>query len=780
MEKYWSHCYAGWRGQSDFLWVGGLAVVQLHMVDRWLVLQGEAYEWTQYVLLGTLFPATLLVLALASSLGPRISAVAGLLQSLLAVAGVALVARALAPGLAAAVLVIAAVQCLTAGTLAAIRVRRVASSGLLIIRWSARRSLALARARIPAILGLPLVAAGSWALAVRFVWWTPFADWISRSVFTFVVFSASLVLVTLNVCGPGDGAGQRGRRTAAFALDLLALLVIAAASVQVDVFRDSIPLPPYPQDLVTDDRGWAVHINEGAHLHWGPLIGPAELVRQGGWLLWDVPSQYGFLNTLLVACLSSRSIWQSFYVVNAALMFLSAAILYALLRSTRTGPVGRVLALALTLSTVFLVPGRPDFGIGPLLTPAVGAYRFFWCYALLGVLVLAFRADCRGPMPRRMLVGGCLAWLLGVLWSAESAAYSVAIWVPAYALLAARRVQSLHKFESIRDWAHLAAWLCLPGLLLAATVGGISAYYALALGHLPDWRSYYEYCLGASIAALPIDRRGAVLTLLVAFWALSGVAAAHLRRRGGLAGLALISGAWATLWAPTSYFIGRSHETNATNLSPLLLAAIAAALHLLGRSGKAAAPLRAALVPVLTVLLTAGFGSPTLLSDDLATLRSGYVHNLDRRVMVMDESLAGLLRSAGVRRDDPIVLAASARLPARPHGPGGQSRQATYRTWLPTDPFVLLAPLPVERQKVYIARFAARARMGGWLIREKSRDQSYFAEVLGGLERTHVQAESFENARWQLTRYVRRDPAIPESDPARLGEAGPNADRLRR
>jgi hypothetical protein len=332
-------------------------------------------------------------------------------------------------------------------------------------------------------------------------------------------------------------------------------------------------------------------------------------------------------------------------------------------------------------------------------------------------------------------------------------------------------VQAKGGLVSAGAWACLAAWLALPGLLLAATVGGISAYYALALGHPPDWRSYYEYCLGTSIAALPISRRGAVLTLLLAFWALSGAAAAHLGRRGGLAGLALITGAWATLWAPTSYFIGRSHEVNATNLSPLLLAAIAAALHLLGRPGLATASLRAGLVPVLTVLLTAGFGSRALLSDHLATLGAGYVRKLERRVIAMDGALAGLLRSAGVRPDDPIALADYDRLPARPYGPTGQRRQATYRAWLPTAPFTLLKLLPVERQKVYVARFASRARLGGWLIQDKLRDEPYFAEILGGLERTHARAESFADARWQLTRYVPRDPAAPEAAPARLGKA---------
>jgi hypothetical protein len=135
-ERGRSRCYAEWRGHTCFIWVGGLAFVQLHLVDRWLGFDGETYEWAQYLLLGTLFPAMLLAVALASSFGPRISAGARLLQVLLALASVALAARALAPDVAPAVLAIALVQCLAAGALAATRVRRVTGSGLLVIRWS--------------------------------------------------------------------------------------------------------------------------------------------------------------------------------------------------------------------------------------------------------------------------------------------------------------------------------------------------------------------------------------------------------------------------------------------------------------------------------------------------------------------------------------------------------------------------------------------------------------------------------------------------------------------
>ena len=85
-------------------------------------------------------------------------------------------------------------------------------------------------------------------------------------------------------------------------------------------------------------------------------------------MLW-VPSQYGFLNTLLLAWLPTRDVWQAFYIVNSVLMFLSAGLVYALLRSVRPGVVNRVFALALTLAAVFLVPRVLQRSLGFVPTP---------------------------------------------------------------------------------------------------------------------------------------------------------------------------------------------------------------------------------------------------------------------------------------------------------------------------------------------------------------------------------------------------------------------------
>ncbi|HKR02240.1 MAG TPA: hypothetical protein VJT09_16300, partial [Pyrinomonadaceae bacterium] len=76
---------------------------------------------------------------------------------------------------------------------------------------------------------------------------------------------------------------------------------------------------------------------------------------------------------------------------------------------------------------------------------------------------------------------------------------------------------------------------------------------------------------------------------------------------------------------------------------------------------------------------------------------------------------------------------------------------SSQRTWLPTTPFVLFAPLPEERRQIYMARFAERARLGGWLIQNR-REAPYTSSrwFYEQVTRTHTPTKTFENEDWQV------------------------------
>jgi hypothetical protein len=333
----------------------------------------------------------------------------------------------------------------------------------------------------------------------------------------------------------------------------------------------------------------------------------------------------------------------------------------------------------------------------------------------------------------------------------------------------------------------------------------ITAYYVLNLGHFPDWSAFFEYSVSISSGffAIPIDPSGPVWTLFLVFCAVSTTAVQFLR--GGLThrALSLIAGTWGAVWAMSSYFVPRSHPAGASLLSPILCIAIGLTLYLLARyqwTDRWAMLVRTSLVPVLAIILTVTFGNAAGLAqyitssphasyleryteqsynrllptgvagtageeratrEERATTESrhvGYEPEINSRLPVMDKSLLNLLDSAQVKIDDPIVYVGDPEfggiLPAWPVTADNRIHfLSPLRTWLPTMPFTLVAPLSDERKEVYMSRFTERARLSGWLIQSKKEvpytsSPPWFSTQL---QQTHTPTEEFENDSWRLT-----------------------------
>jgi hypothetical protein len=748
-------------------WIWGLIVLQIQLAQRWLGLDGEAQEWAQYILLGTLFPAILLVMSLAREWGRRPAYWVGLIQILMACLGIASAARFVVRHVSPAVLAFSLVHVLIVSSAVAILYRHNARAGLLAIRWKGPGIRFMLADSVGAAAVL-LAIIGSWLVALRFAWWSPFTDWISGSFFASVTFVLALLLVALSVQDLGAARGKRFRY--GLVADALALLIIAAASLRFDTFGGTAP--------IYGDRfsGTAFH-------HWAAIVGPAELVRQGGWLLWDVPSQYGFLSALAIALLPVKSVWQSFYIINSTLVFLAASFIYAMLRSLRPGALGFLFALGLTLAGMFVLPGCPGEWPGLYITPAVGPYRFFWCYALLGVLVWAHHTQ-PGKGQARTLVAGCVAWLMGVLWSAESAIYCSAIWLPSYVLLIARWFRSLGPGPrpAVRRIAFVV-WLALPAALLGGAVGVITTFYLAFLGHPPDWHAYYEYCLSSGFFAWPIDPNGTVLVLLLVFAAIACTGVAYIGRGDALGSWSLSLGTWGFLWSTCSYFVGRSREIITTDLSHILVASIATTLHLHARerrNDRSSVLIRAALVPVLTVLLTAAFGDRGADQKWLTTVKRGYIRAIEPRIPPLDPALAQLMVAAKIGRDDPVAFMNLNHPGARRDGWNGNKQLDSYRAWLPTTPCSLYLPLREDRKRVYLARFVARSRSDGWLVQRKDDVDPSFSWIPAEISKTHEPAATHEDARWRLTRFVLKNLSDQGPASARLEGQRPEGDSIRR
>ncbi len=496
--------------------------------------------------------------------------------------------------------------------------------------------------------------------------------------------------------------------------------------------------------------------------------GTVALLRRGAWLLWDAPSQYGFLNMALTALVPAPNAWQAAYRINSALLFASALAVYAALRLATRGKAGIVFSACLAEAAVLLVPGNIAALDGPNAFPSVGAFRFLWCYALLAWAAALFqrRRDARRLGPGE-IAPGVLCATLGCLWSAESAAYSCAAAWPLIALAA---------FELARERRFKAATalVAAPAAAPAAGAAAVEIYYRHRLGHGPDWLCFFEYARAyqGGFGALPIRPRGAVAALSwtgVLIVALAAVAVPKSR-----AAKWLIVPAFATFWATASYFVSRSHDNNVLNLAPLWLSALVLSFLAADEAAPAVRVLRAGALPLMVGLLLAAFSNVPNLRRYAASLTASRASaEIDRRLPPFDAEIEALLDRAGTRADDGVA-AFRPGLFLRPAGPAGTP--TAPRPWLPVSPAAQLGVLDLERQRLYVRRFLDRegsAAAEGWILEPKIFDRPGLKSrpvIVWNLDRIpnprasgldaellrdHRVDRTLESARWRLVHFRR-------------------------
>jgi hypothetical protein len=722
----------------EILWVVSLAlvcsVITVLVCARLLHFAGEKLEWATYLSLGTIFPALLLVFTLPS-IRRRFSIPLDVVKLVMTASWLVFAIVALPREGQAASFVFSAAHV------------------VLLIIFFKKLALPINRTRIVVALIVVLV---SWTLSVRFLWWSFFSSWIYQTgntagvVYRLLVCALALLVVFLNLVH--EGVSDAIARFRFWSVgNVVAILIFALASFSSDQKFDLA----------------------GSYSHWGVIVGPAGMVRQGAWLLNDAPSQYGFLSTLTVALLPFETVWQSLYVLNSVLLLLSSSFLFYIFRSLRTGPANFIFALLITLAAVFLLPGYLYLGYAPQAFPMLGPFRFGWVYALLAVLFWEFRSSEISPAPRVLLLG-TLIWLLGSLWSSESAAYCAAVWLPAYALLILRRAVCTHRKQrsSKKSLNDAVAWLLLPLLTGTSAVVLINFYYLLTLGHSADWRGFYEYSFSSIVGffALPSGIDTPVLTLLLIFCLTSAVVAHFLRRGLTPKPVSLLAGTWGALWAMSSYYVSRSHPNNANALTPMLCFSMGIALYLLVRYQAQdwwRMTLRMSLVPFLTIILIMTFANTSFLKSYFTGRVFGYQRNINLYLPRVDSSLSNLMTSSGVKPSDPLIYCARGLYAAEPpfdglsieHGVlfpvwiGDDCKQVVSPaySWLPTAPLAVLAPLAEDRRQEYMARFATRAKLSGWLVQSKHEapytSLPWFQQQL---MRTHSPTKIHENEDWQL------------------------------
>jgi hypothetical protein len=507
-----------------------------------------------------------------------------------------------------------------------------------------------------------------WQLFAKLKWWSPFDEGLFNSPHTFFIFIVALLIAAWWICS--EHKWQKVSRyfewiiTASF----LMLFLVCATRQELDFH------------------------------HWSFFLGPIQLLRQGHWLLWDVPSQYGFLNIFLAYILPFKSPLTSFYVLNATALFVSALLSYKMLCSHKRNFSTLIFAGLLVFVTTFLLPGMAQYLVGPAYFPSVGAFRFIWCSVLVYICVSILHSRKLRPPTQQTLIIGTIAWTLAIFWSFESAIYASCIWLPFCAIIHWKALEEKHQNYFVRGILVLRN-IFLAALLPIASALAVWAFYKIELGHGPDWYAYIEYALTYKngFSAVLIDYNGAVWTLLFVLSILTAMAIFQIKKKS-VVEFAVATAIIGLVWGTGSYFVSRSHDNNICNLSPLIVFALSASLISALPFWRLA--LQSILAAIFVIGTTATLGNPESFHTFASTiLNSRSFDELHEQLPSLPDTHTKFLSKIGCGPDDPIGYLESTLFPAWPPS------KYFYKLWIPLAPATQFFILSEERQKIYLQRF---------------------------------------------------------------------------
>lgn len=491
---------------------------------------------------------------------------------------------------------------------------------------------------------------------------------------------------------------------------------------------------------------------DGSAFHWAYYVGPVETVRNHGWLLWDTPSQYGFLNIFIAAMLPTESAWQAVYLLQGILLTLVGVMLYAIVRSLKNTV---QISIGLLIGICALHFADPVLE-GPAPFPSSSVMRFFWSYTLLFSIYQYWKWERLSFKAWSWI--GSLCWVLAILWSAESAIYSTCIFVP---VLGIGWLQEVLQNQD-QPWRNNLKQafitkkyldLLLPLFLLSGTIVGISLYYRFYLGHYPDWISHFLYGLlyANGFGSYPLNPVGSVWILLLLLAGLVTLFTTTIHQGFFKRSVVLLVGLIGCLWSISSYFVGRAVPNNITAMLPLLVMILFIALQINARkkTQESVILLQAFAAPFLFMVLFTVLGNPALKSTVLS-IRSFSTHiNQQVPTAAFESELLSLMHTAKITPDAAIIYSGYVGLLPRLNG-----YPSHERVWLSSPLQLLEDPVPAKRQALIVQRFVIRSQPAdGYLVHAKEEAEAPYTNWTNILNRHFIQTANYESDHWIILHF---------------------------
>lgn len=437
----------------------------------------------------------------------------------------------------------------------------------------------------------------------------------------------------------------------------------------------------------------------GTMVHWQAFTGTIEMMQNNGYLLWDTPSQYGFLSLIFIYLVPSADPWMKFYLLNGILTFITSLLFFRLLWN-KNNLAWYILAFLISWSLMYIMTSGYPFANSSS-TPSSGPIRFFW------LILLSFSiVSLKNHKIFIQLIIILPLWLIGFLWSFESAFYVSSIIFPylIYILF----------FLNYSFLKRIIFFLSFPFFLLLTSIV-IFIYYNLSIGHFPDLYSFVEYTISfrQGFYAEEINFLGGLwIPILILSWIIIKISDSD-----NVKDKFLIFSIWCGLWSVCSYGVGRSLDIVFFKQSYLYIFFLFLVIKLIGFKKTKIYFFS----PIFIILIVFTFTN------------SSFFQHLHQTISNQDYSLKNTNHHVTKDYNEILTIINPGKIPVIYMEPGrhkyynskkeyknqntGQIQYLNNKIWLPIHPATIMDPLIHKRRIVYVERWIERHNIDkGWII----------------------------------------------------------------
>ena len=457
----------------------------------------------------------------------------------------------------------------------------------------------------------------------------------------------------------------------------------------------------------------------GSYFHVGYYSEVVKTINSGGTLLWDTPSQYGFLNILFLSIFRFEDSRQSVYVGQSILMLFTVSsviyLFYSLMNSSR---------FFLIASSFFLLIfffADPEL-IGPQPYPSSSAMRFGPSIVFLVVLLINLLGNRKQDFSYRRLRFPIFAGVyIGALWSAEALLYSLSItgfvFLGLLAIWKGEKGFTFSVFCKRLSWFLMWVLISLLGAWLSA-----ASYTLLKVGEIPDLQMYImfasKYSQGFGSVPLQIANPAWIIGLVITLALFVFLKSLSIKNNQSItiSISALVGGL--TGWL--TYYLGRAVPDNFIAEYPLVVFCLLVLVYIsyqLLDIGKGAAVLKlnswAITATFIGIIIASIVSQPRFIGTVLST------QSLNKPVATStveaNSNMIKLLSDIPINSRESIVFEGWAgMLPGLPDDL--KNKFDTSKVWLPSPLGLLEDPIPPEIRSQTLNRFVENHLSSGYLL----------------------------------------------------------------